>query len=736
MHLPALIQDLAIILGVAALVTFIFHRIRQPVVLGYIIAGFIVGPFTPPFSFISDTPNIKILAELGVVFLMFTLGLEFSFRKLSRVGLPVSVSGLFQIVVMIALGYGGGRVLGWSTIDSLFLGSAISISSTTIIIKALEELKLKNRRFSEFVFGILIIEDLAAILILVLLSGIAIRGSFEPLDIVIVLAKLVLVVSSWAIIGYFVVPRFVKAVGSLGSDEMLVILSLGLCLMLVSIAARFEYSSALGAFIMGSILAETREAHRIEHLVKPLRDVFGAVFFVSIGMLVDPTLLLENWPPVLLVTALVIIGKIFSLVVGSLLTGQPIKRSVQIALSMAQIGEFSFIIASLGMTLGVISPTVYPTIVVVSLLTTFTTPYFIKASSTIALKLEHHLPLRIRQNIEAYVSRVNSRLQSPSQGHNADLRHYLSWISSGIIATVIFAGVGRWLEPHVLSIYIYEPWIKSVAWFSAIAMSAPFVWAMLLLFRKASIAGRFPVLIFSLPMTFAWIGFLSLDLLEPTLESALTLGATGILFIAFQKRLEESYLWFERQFHLTFEESDRENEKHIRAQKLAPWDTHLVRLIVSPTSEIIGKTLLQARLRETYGVNVVALHRGSNALVAPQKSEVIYPYDELLCLGSDDEIEALRNILETKHEPYSPVVELENYDLRPFLIDEKSSLIGKTIESSGIRQEWGALVVGLERHGKRNLNPAATFKFSAGDRLWVVMPHKFVRNLQAETSAT
>lgn len=395
MHeLAPLILDLAVMLGLAGLVILLFQRIHQPVVLGYLVAGMIVGPYTPPRAFVSDISNIRILSELGVIFLMFSLGLEFSFQKLTRVGFSASVIGVIEVVLMTAIGYCAGWIMGWSHYNCLFLGAALSISSTTIIIKAVDELKLKTKRFAELIFGVLIVEDLLAILLLVALTTLVSTKNLLSIDILYAGFQLILVVGGWFIIGYFIVPPLFRRLTPYVSQETLTIISVALCLMLVSIAAKFHYSTALGAFIMGSILAETTLIHRIENAVRPIRDIFGAVFFISVGMLVDPIVILENWKIVLVISLVTVIGKIITTSLAALLTGQSLNTSVRVGFGMAQIGEFSFIIAALGLSLGIVNEILYPLIVAVSVITTFTTPYFIRFSGYISNLLERRLPKR------------------------------------------------------------------------------------------------------------------------------------------------------------------------------------------------------------------------------------------------------------------------------------------------------------------------------------------------------
>ncbi|MFL5814013.1 MAG: cation:proton antiporter [Bdellovibrionia bacterium] len=385
MHFPSIIQDLAVILGAAALASILFQKIKQPVVLGYLLAGLVIGPHTPPFSLVVDEPGIRVWSELGVIFLMFSLGLEFSFKKLLSVGKTAAFTGPFEAIFMLALGFASGKLIGLSSTDSIFLGAILSISSTTIIIKALEELKIKKERSSQLIFGILVVEDLAGILILVALSTFASSGgeSVSVPGLLLEAAKLIGIVASWIAIGSWLLPRLAASVSKRFGNEALVLFALSLCLFLVSLSAYFHYSVALGAFVMGAILGESSVVHEIEKLLEPIRDVFGAIFFVSIGMLLNPADLQTYWKMILLVTVLTIGGKFISTFIGAKITGQTREDSLKAGLSLAQIGEFSFIIAGLGVDLGVMSRYLYPVAVATSVITTFTTPYMIRFAQQI-----------------------------------------------------------------------------------------------------------------------------------------------------------------------------------------------------------------------------------------------------------------------------------------------------------------------------------------------------------------
>ena len=391
-HLPHLVTDLGIILAAAGITTVLFKMLKQPLVLGYIIAGLLVGPHLPLFPTIHEIENIQIWAEIGVIFLLFSLGLEFSFKKLVTVGGASSVMAFVEIVTMLLLGYMTGQLLGWSTMDSIFLGGILSISSTTIIVRAFNELGVKSQRFAGLVFGVLIVEDLVAILLLVLLSTLAVSQQFAGTEMLAAVLKLAFFLVVWFLAGIFLIPTLLKRLGRFMNDETLLIVSLALCLLMVILAAQVGFSPALGAFIMGSILAETTKAEKIEHLITPVRDLFGAIFFVSVGILINPAMIVEYAGPIALISAITVLGKVFSITGGGLLAGQGLRTSIQSGMSVTQIGEFSFIIATLGLTLNVTSEFLYPIAVAVSAITTFTTPYMIRLSEPLYRTVESALP--------------------------------------------------------------------------------------------------------------------------------------------------------------------------------------------------------------------------------------------------------------------------------------------------------------------------------------------------------
>lgn len=743
MHLPPLIEDLAVILALAAAVTFLFRLIKQPVVLGYIIAGVMCSPYTPLFFSVTDLPNVQLWAELGVIFFMFAMGLEFSFRKLAKVGGASSVSGVLELLIMLLVGYSVGLLLGWNQTGCLFLGAMVAVSSTTIILKTFEEMGLKKRRFAQSVLGLLVIEDLAAIIILVALSTIATRTSLDSSELLLAGGKFVFAVGAWFVVGMFLVPRFVRSVGKHGNDEMLTILSIGLCLSLVVVSVHLGYSPALGAFMMGSVLAETAEAERIEHLMRPLRDVFGAVFFISVGMLMDPAVLLDHFPAVIGVTAVILLAKPFAVASSSLLTGQTLQDSLRIGCSMAQVGEFSFIIATLGVQHKVIEGSLYPVIVAASLITTFTTPYFIDYSPTLAAWVEKTLSRRILKKLERYAAWLRRRQMSVGQTKfPSDL--LFRWLLNGFVTLLIFVLVDQFLVPF-LNKYGFEEeswiwgWIVvnkvgAVAYLCAMLCSAPFLWGMAQAFAKIpgvaedlssrSRTGEFFFALLS-PLsrlvTVLLVGVLSLRFLPAWLALILSISVATFIFLLLKKHMETYYRWFELQFRSNFDDTkEKPKSKAELLRRLVPWDAHLVSMVVHPNSSLIAKPLIELRFREKHSLNIVAIHRGAVTIVAPKAHEILLPQDEVLLLGSDEAIEAVRSSIEKGVEIKGDQKDIGMYQLKQVEVTEFSSLNGKTIMESGIREEFGGIVVGIERLGRRVVNPKSDFCLRAKDLIWVV----------------
>ena len=480
MHAISFIQDLAVIMLVAGVVTILFHRFKQPVVLGYIVAGFIIGPHTPPFGLIHDEQTIKTLAELGVIFLMFCLGLEFSLRKLFKVGATAFIAAFMEITLMIWIGYEIGRWFNWNTMDSLFLGAILAISSTTIIVKALNDLKMKNERFAQLIFGVLIVEDILGIGIIALLSSIAVSGSVSPEEVFSTVGKLSLFMIVALVIGILLVPRVLAYVAKFDSNEMLLIAVLGLCFGFCLLVVKLEYSMVLGAFLIGAIMAESRQLLKIERLIEPVRDLFSAIFFVAIGLMLDPAILWEYALPIVVITCAVVLGKMLSCGLGAFIAGNDGRTSLRVGMGLSQIGEFSFIIAALGMTLQVTSSFLYPVAVAVSVLTTLMTPYLIRAADPLSLKLAQVMPNRLSRVLGVYGEWLRS-IQPQGEGAllAAMIRKILLQVGVNLALVMAIFFAGGYFAPRIgayLQGWMLEPsWQKGFIWGAALLLSLPFL---------------------------------------------------------------------------------------------------------------------------------------------------------------------------------------------------------------------------------------------------------------------
>ncbi|WP_410481195.1 cation:proton antiporter [Pseudomonas plecoglossicida] len=480
MHAISFIQDLAVIMLVAGVVTILFHRLKQPVVLGYIVAGFIIGPHTPPFGLIHDEDTIKTLAELGVIFLMFCLGLEFSLRKLFKVGATAFIAAFLEIVLMIWIGFEIGRWFGWNTMDSLFLGAILAISSTTIIVKALNDLKMKNERFAQLIFGVLIVEDILGIGIIALLSGIAVSGTVSSGEVFSTVGKLSLFMIVALVIGILLVPRLLAYVAKFESNEMLLITVLGLCFGFCLLVVKLEYSMVLGAFLIGAIMAESRQLLKIERLIEPVRDLFSAIFFVAIGLMIDPQVLIDYAWPIVVITLAVVLGKMLSCGMGAFIAGNDGRTSLRVGMGLSQIGEFSFIIAALGMTLQVTSDFLYPVAVAVSAITTLLTPYLIRAADPLSQKLGNVVPSRLARVLSLYGEWLRSiQPQGESAMLAAMIRRILLQvgINLALVIAIFFSGgyfaerIGNWLSEWVSD----ASQQKALIWGAALLLSLPFL---------------------------------------------------------------------------------------------------------------------------------------------------------------------------------------------------------------------------------------------------------------------
>jgi CPA2 family monovalent cation:H+ antiporter-2 len=740
MHLPKLIIDLALILGVAGITTLLFRKLKQPVVLGYILAGILVGPHLAWTPTISDEADVKVWAEIGVIFLLFSLGLEFSFKKLVRIGGTASITAIVEIAGMLLLGFMVGRLMGWSTMDSIFLGGILSVSSTTIIIRAFEELGIKSQRFAGIVFGVLIVEDLVAILLMVILSTLAVSQQFAGGEMLVSLLKLVFFLAVWFLAGIFILPTFLQRARKLMSEETLLIVSLGLCLGMVVLATQVGFSPALGAFVMGSILAETTMAERIEHLVKPVKDLFAAVFFVSVGIIFDPHTIIEYKWPVIILTLVTIFGKLISTTAGALLSGQPLKQSIQSGMSLAQIGEFSFIIALLGENLKVTSGFLYPIAVAISAITTFTTPYLIKFSEPLYNQLEKRLPMKWKLAINQYGTGAQT-IQAESDWKLV-LRSYLSvMIINSVIVVALILLSSNFLLPLIGGSVASPTLAAAITGIITLIAIAPFLWALairrlnsfayanLWLDKKYNHGPLVMLEVVRNVLLVVLVGFLVDRLFSAMIAVLAVLPVIIVVLLIFSRRLQSFYSRIEKRFLSNLNE--REGATH-GLPNLSPWDAHLAYFTIQPESPVIGKTLQLLAWREQYGVNVASIERGKRTIYAPTRNEMIYPYDKIAVIGTDVQLEKFRTVAESETVQEERGVAREDITLNKVIIDEHTDLRGKSIRASGIREMVNGLVVGIERNGERILNPDSTTIFEWDDVVWIVGDRKQLQKLVKE----
>lgn len=759
-HLPTIITDLALLLCVAGFTTIIFKKLNQPLVLGYIIAGFLTGPNFTFFPTLADNVNISTWAEIGVIFLMFALGLEFSFYKLKSVGSTAFIATSVAVGGMIIVGYVCGGLLGWSHMNSLFLGGMLSMSSTAIIVKAFDEMGLKEEKFAGMVFGVLIIEDIAGIVMMVLLSTLAATtSSVSPLELLQGIGKLVFCLVLWFVLGMYLVPTFFKKTKDLMNDETLVVVSSGLCLGMVVVASCMGFSSALGAFIMGSLIAESPFAEKIEHLVNPIKNLFGAVFFVSVGMLVNPALLLKYAGPVCFLIVVTIVGQISLAILGMLASGQDLKTAVRCGFSLCQIGEFSFIIATLGENLKVIDEFLYPIIVAVSVITTFTTPFCIKAAEPAYEKLVKLLPKKVLDFLARHTS---SSKDSDSDNTWKELLQ-LYFLRMLIFSTLLIA-VGIAAEGFLLP-YLKDtlklPYSNLITAVVALLFMAPIL--RVLMINRASQAEHFSALWFRkrsnhLPLLLLVAGkllvvFMALYFIMHSLvglygPAAAIAVALVAYFISRSQWLMGEYIRIESRFLVNLNEKHMKKHRNSSGQEEGKWfdeELHLASYTLDRGSKLAGMTLLQTEIRADYGCNILQIHDGNNIVDMPGGNQVIPARSQILLIGTKGQLDIFDAA--AKQQALGLQAKLHSTSMKEFMlhhqelpeeerfislaitVDEYSGLLGKQLRDVNIREEWGCLVIGLERGAYTFTNPNVSLTFEEGDLLWVLGKQDMFRKL-------
>jgi len=684
------------------------------------------------FPSVKEIKSVEVWAEIGVIFLLFSLGLEFSFKKLMKVGGTASITASSQIVIMCLLGYSVGQWMAWSKMDSVFLGVILAISSTTIILKSFDELGVKTQKFAGIVIGSLIVQDILAILMMVLLSTIAVSNQFSGMDLLLSVLKLVFFLVIWFLGGIFIIPTVLKKTKHLLTDEMLLIISLALCLTMVGLAANVGFSPALGAFIMGSIIAETTQAEHIEHLVKPVKDLFGAVFFVSVGMLIDPEVLYQHAVPVLILSFVTIFGQSISSTFGALLSGQPLKDSIRTGMSLSQIGEFSFIIATLGMTLNATSSFLYPIVVAVSAVTVFTTPFMIKYSLPFSEYVSQKLPRKWTKRIERY-SASTQAIKTVSLWQTVINAFLIQVVVLVVIILAIISLSARYIEP-LLDEY---PFGNALGALITLSIIAPFLWA--LAFRRVAVneveklmqdrKSRGPMTMLFFIRILLSIFFIGL-LLNIFFSSRITLIAVIIaitIYLIFQKKLHIRYHKIENHFLANLHGREIAKAKRSRSD-LTPWDGHMAVFDIATESNIAGESLRNLQLRESLGINIVSIKRGEVTIHIPQANERIFPGDEVCVIGTDTQVQEFKKYLDQHETDVSPEIKEPDIVLRQIEL-KNHTFLGKSIKESRVREKTKGLIVGIEKRGIRVLNPESNVILEKDDILWIVGDRKLLADL-------
>ncbi len=740
-QLPHIIQDLSLILGAAAITTLIFRKLKQPLVLGYIIAGLLVGPQVDIIPTVVDRESIETWAEIGVIFLLFSLGLEFSFKKLVKVGGTASITAFTEILVIVVAGYFTGRLMGWKQIDCIFLGGMLASSSTTIIIRAFDELKVKTQQFAKTVFGVLIVEDIVVILILVLLPTIAISQQFQGKELFFTVLKLLFFLFIWFLAGIFLVPSLLKRARKLINDETLLIIAIGLCFGMVVFATKVGFSAELGAFIMGSIFAETTKAEKIEHVLTPIKDLFGAIFFVSIGMMINLQAMWQYIGPILIITLLTVVGKFLSTAFGALLSGQTLKHSVKVGMSMAQIGEFAFIIATLGLSLGVTSDFLFPVAVGVAVITTFTTPYMIKYSDNMYVLLERILPGRVLSIINNYSS-YNQSVHGTSAWQKLVKAYLQIVIVNSIIMLAVIILSTQYLLPLVMSWFQYSVVAKLVTLMLTILVLLPFIWALVI--KKPAAASRYEVIkqnkrfswapvvvlnVLRVLIVFLLFGFLLDQIFSGWVSLLCTLTAVTLVLFLFRNRFQRLYSRIENRFLSNLNEREQNQKASgIASAELVtvPWDVHVAEFEVSPLADFLGLSLEALAWRERFGINVALIERGEKTIYAPSRHDQVFPGDKLFMIGTDEQLEQMKPVLDVPEATNGDAD--DDITVQKMILPARHELVGKTIRESGIREATRGLVIGIERISGRLLNPNSGELLQAGDVLWLAGNTKKIKS--------
>ena len=734
-ELPHLIKDLALILVVAGIVTIIFKRLKQPLVLGYVVAGFLVSPNMPYIMSVVDIADIHTWADIGVMFLLFSLGLDFSFKKILKMGSSPIIATCAIVFCMMALGMIVGHSFGWGRMDCIFLGGMLAMSSTTIIYKAFDDLGLRQQRFASMVMSVLILEDMLAIVMMVMLSALASGANLDGGQMVGSVVRIGFFLVLWFVVGIFAIPWLLRSSRTLINNETLLIIALGLCCAMAVVSTKVGFSSAFGAFVMGSILAETVEAEKIIKLVEPVKNLFGAVFFVSVGMLVDPKILVDYSVPIMVLVLTILVGQAVFGSFGFLISGQSLKSAMQCGFSMAQIGEFSFIIASLGLSLGVIGNFLYPVVVAVSVITTFLTPYMIRLSTPAYNRLEKRLPKNIIHMLNELA------ISHPSAAPHGNWRSLVvqltkivviySILSIAVIALMFTVALVplRQMLPHW--------WANAVCGLMTVLFISPFLRAMVMkknhseefkqLWNESRMnhAALIATIVVRFIIAMMFVFYICNYLTRFTNAVMIVIAVVVVMLMILSRRLKRRSIRMERMFLLNLRSRDIRaqvygHKRPLYAGHLLDRDIHISDFDVPEDSLWAGKTLEELQLRSKFGVNVSSILRGRQRINIPSGDDRIYPCDKIQVIGSDDQLTALSKALKNNLHPEDPNIEKREIKLRQLVISEDGQFFGKTLSECGIRDIYDCMVVGMEE-GEENLSMLApNQRFYKDDTIWVV----------------
>ena len=746
-EVPTLINDLALILIVASTVTLLFKKLKQPLVLGYIMAGFIVSPHMPYTMSVMDAVDIKTWADIGVMFLLFSLGLDFSFKKIIKMGITPVITTLTIIFAMMTLGIVVGHAFDWKRMDCIFLGGMLAMSSTTIIYKAFTDMGLRQQKFAQPVMSVLILEDILAIVMMVMLSAIASGNNPDGGEMIGSVVKIGFFLVLWFVVGIFAVPWFLRSTRKLINNETLLIVSLGLCCLMAVVSTKVGFSSAFGAFVMGSILAETIEAAKIEKLVAPVKDLFGAVFFVSVGMLVDPKIIVEYAVPIGVLVLTILIGQSIFGTFGFLIGGQSLKSAMRCGFSMAQIGEFSFIIASLGLSLHVTGEFLYPVVVAVSVITTFLTPYMIRLSVPSYNVLERHLP-------KTWVRALNNiTLSHPSSAPKSNWHSLIAQMARitliySILSVATIALMFTFFLPFIRRMMPgMHWWANGICGVLTVMFIAPFLRAIVMKknhseeFRALwndSRSNRMPLLVtilVRLIIASAFVFYICNFLTRFTNALMMTIAVAVVGIMILSRGLKKQSIKMERMFVQNLRSRDIEQQvlglkKPLYEGHLLDRDIHISEIEIPENSTWAGLCLADLRLSNRFGIHVSSILRGHRRINIPGGDDIVFPGDKLQVIGSDSQLAAAHAAVAGDIEPDDPDIEKREMRLSQIVIDNHSPFVGKTLPETGLRSEFNCMVVGREE-GKENLSMVGpAYKFRLGDILWIVGEDDALKRVQ------